>query len=119
MTQASEGRLNVERSAVNAPGSADHAAVVRAVAAFAIYEVSFYLAYRYGMTFSPATASPFWFPDRLLCAAATPGRWWWAFSWRAPDPIDVVGPRASLFPDTARFGQGCRTAGHAVSSPIR
>ena len=81
MTQASEGRLSVGRSAVHAPGSADHVAIVRAVAAFVIYEVSFYLAYRYGSSFSELVASPFWFPDSvLLCALLlTPTRWWWAF----------------------------------------
>ena len=72
---------NVERSAVNASAAVDHATVMRAVAAFVIYQLSFYLAYRYGMTFSHAIASPFWFPDSvLLCALLlTPTRWWWAF----------------------------------------
>jgi len=81
MTQASEGRLSVGRNAVHAPGSADHVAIVRAIAAFVIYEVSFYLAYRYGSSFSELVASPFWFPDSvLLCALLlTPTRWWWAF----------------------------------------
>ena len=55
--------------------------IVRAVAAFCLYEALFYVAYRYGMSFSHVTASPFWFPDSvLLCALLlTPARWWWTF----------------------------------------
>lgn len=47
--------------------------------ALVFFEVAFYLAYRYAMTFSHATASPFWFPDSvLLCAllVVRPTRWW-------------------------------------------
>ena len=46
--------------------------------AFCCFEAAYYFAYRYGMSFSQATASPFWFPDSvLLCAllCARP-RWW-------------------------------------------
>ena len=44
-----------------------------------VFGAAFYFAYRYGMSFSHATASPFWFPDSvLLCALlmVRPGRWW-------------------------------------------
>ena len=52
---------------------------VRAVAAFCGFVVAYYFAYRYGMSFSQAAASPFWFPDSiLLCALlmSPPRRWW-------------------------------------------
>src|SRR5262249_11386877 len=44
-----------------------------------LFGVAFYFAYRYGMSFSYETASPFWFPDSvLLCALllVRPRRWW-------------------------------------------
>ena len=52
--------------------------LVRNVLAFCCFEVAYYFAYRYGMSFSQATASPFWFPDSvLLCALlCTRARWW-------------------------------------------
>jgi PAS domain S-box-containing protein len=46
---------------------------------FCAFEAAFYLAYRYGMSFSQVTASPFWFPDSvLLCALllTRPRQWW-------------------------------------------
>ena len=52
---------------------------VRAVLGFLAFETAYYFAYRYGMSFSQASASPFWFPDSvLLCALlwSPPGRWW-------------------------------------------
>ncbi len=51
---------------------------VRSLFSFCCFEVAYYFAYRYGMSFSPATASPFWFPDSvLLCALLrAPPRWW-------------------------------------------
>jgi PAS domain S-box-containing protein len=52
---------------------------VRSILAFCLFEAAFYFAYQYGMSFSPATASPFWFPDSvLLCALllTRPKRWW-------------------------------------------
>ena len=54
-------------------------ASVRALLAFCLFEVTFYFAYRYGMSFSQAFASPFWFPDSvLLCALllSRPQHWW-------------------------------------------
>jgi two-component system, LuxR family, sensor kinase FixL len=52
---------------------------VRAAAGFCGFVVAYYFAYRYGMSFSQAAASPFWFPDSiLLCALliSPPRRWW-------------------------------------------
>src|SRR5579862_6071263 len=48
---------------------------------FFIFEVAFYVAYHYGMSFSQACASPFWFPDTvLLCALLlTRPRDWWIY----------------------------------------
>src|SRR6185369_4759799 len=51
----------------------------RAVVGFCLFELAFYFAYRYGMAFSQACASPFWFPvSILLCALLLnpPKRWW-------------------------------------------
>ena len=52
--------------------------VAHSLVAFCCFEAAYYLAYRYGMSFSQATASPFWFPDSvLLCALLrTRPRWW-------------------------------------------
>jgi signal transduction histidine kinase/integral membrane sensor domain MASE1 len=53
-------------------------ALVRAIVAFCVFEIAFYFAYRHGMAFSQAVASPFWFPDSvLLCALllSRPGAW--------------------------------------------
>src|SRR5262245_59871764 len=52
---------------------------LRKLLAFCVFETAFYVAYRYGMSFSQACASPFWFPDSvLLCALllSRPGSWW-------------------------------------------
>src|SRR5215813_2487249 len=61
---------------------------VRNTLALCAFEAAFYFAYRYGMSFSLVTASPFWFPDSvLLCALlVSPPRWWWVFV-LAPLPI--------------------------------
>ena len=40
-------------------------ALLRNAVAFCCFEVAYYFAYRYGMSFSQATASPFWFPDSV------------------------------------------------------
>lgn len=51
----------------------------RRITAFCFFQVSFLLAYKYGMDFGNNTASPFWFPDSvLLCALllAKPRVWW-------------------------------------------
>src|SRR5262245_57380955 len=59
--------------------------------ALVLFEVAFYLAYRYAMTFSHASASPFWFPDSvLLCALLVVRRSrWWLFV-LAPLPIRLL-----------------------------
>jgi PAS domain S-box-containing protein len=46
--------------------------------AFGSFLVAFYIAYRYAMTFSHATPSPFWFPISVLLSALllTRPRWW-------------------------------------------
>ncbi len=52
---------------------------VRDAAGLLVFEVAFYFAYRSGMAFSQAAASPFWFPDSiLLCAllVSRPQLWW-------------------------------------------
>ena len=61
---------------------------VRYVLALCLFETAFYFAYRYGMAFSDAAPSPFWFPDSvLLCALLlVPPRWWWLVL-LAPLPI--------------------------------
>jgi signal transduction histidine kinase len=62
----------------------------REVLLFGIFEAAFYFAYRYGMSFSETSASPFWFPDTvLLCALllSPPGRWWLFIL--APIPIRI------------------------------
>jgi PAS domain S-box-containing protein len=52
---------------------------IRTVLGIPLYAVAYYFAYRSGMSFSQAAASPFWFPDSvLLCALlmTRPGLWW-------------------------------------------
>ena len=39
---------------------------LRAVLAFSLFGAAYYVAYRYAMAFSQASASPFWFPDSVL-----------------------------------------------------
>jgi PAS domain S-box-containing protein len=46
---------------------------------FVLFEVSFLLAYRFGMSFAQDLAAPFWFPDSVLLAAllvSPPNTWW-------------------------------------------
>src|SRR5262245_22810795 len=46
---------------------------------FLLFAITYHFAYRYGNSFSQATASPFWFPDSvLLCALlySQPRNWW-------------------------------------------
>jgi two-component system, LuxR family, sensor kinase FixL len=52
---------------------------LRGLLEFGLFVTAFYFAYLYGMSFSHACASPFWFPDSvLLCALLLnrPQRWW-------------------------------------------
>lgn len=86
-----------QRALGNAPTfSINPKRVWSSVLAFAFFEATFYLGYRYAMSFSQAVASPFWFPDSiLLCALllTNPGSW----------PIFVLGVLPiRLFSDVAR-----------------
>jgi two-component system sensor kinase FixL len=68
-----------ERALLRGAKSFVHSQHLRNIAWFCAYVAAFYLAYRYGMSFSQASASPFWFPDSvLLCALliSRPRRWW-------------------------------------------
>ncbi|HVI24011.1 MAG TPA: ATP-binding protein [Myxococcales bacterium] len=94
MSQALEGATQNEplgADAANAPREHDRAYPARdrdllagrgpywSVLSFCAFETAFYFAYRYGMSFSLASASPFWFPDSvLLCALLLirPASWW-------------------------------------------
>jgi PAS domain S-box-containing protein len=71
----------------------------RSVLWFCLFGVAFYFAYHYGMSFSPACASPFWFPDTvLLCALLmSRPRNWWIFV-LAPLPIRLFSPLAREVP---------------------
>lgn len=76
--------------------SIDPARLWSGVLAFAVFEATFYLAYRYAMSFSQAVASPFWFPDSILLGALllTRPRYW---------PIFLLGALPiRLFSDVAR-----------------
>ncbi len=55
--------------------------IARDLAGLILYAASYGVAYRFGMSFSQAAASPFWFPDSvLLCALLlTPVRSWWMY----------------------------------------
>lgn len=99
LTQTSDGETGVDAVASRGKPAFDRVTVGRAIAAFVIYEIAFWLAYRYGMTFSHATASPFWFPDSVLLAALlfSPRRWWWAFLLGAL-PLRLFLPEASAIP---------------------
>lgn len=96
MTQGTDGRLVAAPQEGSASGQVGGLPIARLVVMFIVYETCFYVAYRYGMSFSHATASPFWFPDSvLLCALLlAPTRWWWALL-LGPLPIRL------LFPGTA------------------
>jgi two-component system, LuxR family, sensor kinase FixL len=64
-----------------------------------LFELAFYFAYRYGMSFSQECAAPFWFPDSvLLCALllSKPKRWWLFVL--APLPIRLFFGFASNLP---------------------
>lgn len=49
--------------------------------AFAGFEVAYYFAFKYGISFGPASSSPFWFPDAVLLCALLKSRrdLWWLF----------------------------------------
>jgi PAS domain S-box-containing protein len=56
-------------------------ALSRRVSGFCAFEAAYFFGFFYGMSFSGACASPFWFPDAvLLCALLlTKPRNWWVF----------------------------------------
>ena len=72
---------------------------LRDIIGVSAYVVAFYFGYRYGMSFSQAAASPFWFPDSiLLCALLmSPPRRWWFFV-LAPLPIRLFSEVAHGIP---------------------
>jgi len=72
---------------------------MRDAAWFGAYILAFYFAYRFGMSFSHASASPFWFPDSvLLCALLkSKPRWWWLVV-LAPLPLRLFSPVAHDLP---------------------
>ena len=64
---------------LDVPSVTRHRRWIRNLLSFTLLLAAFYVAYRYGMAFSQAVPSPFWFPDSvLLCALLlVPVRWWW------------------------------------------
>jgi PAS domain S-box-containing protein len=97
---------------------------------FCLFLVAYYFAYRYGMTFSQSSASPFWFPDSvLLCALLwSPPRIWWLFILAAL-PIRLFVPESANVPSwfllvtsASDFAKGLLTASllrHFNKNPIR
>lgn len=71
----------------------------RQIALLCLYEAVYYFAYRFGMSFSQASAAPFWFPDAvLLCALLmSPPRLWWLLV-LAPLPIRLFSSVAEHIP---------------------
>ena len=64
---------------------------LRNILAFCLFEASFYLAYRYGMAFTHAAPSPFWFPDSVLLVALLLSRpRWWGLLLLATLPIRLT-----------------------------
>ncbi len=61
------------------------------LARLATFELAFYLAYSYGMTFPQDFPAPFWFPNSVLLAALllAPRRSWWLYL-VAPLPVRLV-----------------------------
>ena len=53
-----------------------------------VFEVAYYLAYHYSMSFYAATSAPLWLPDAILLSALLllPRRKWWLFL-LAPIPV--------------------------------
>ena len=52
---------------------------IKPVFYFLLFETAFYFAYQCARSFSPSSASPFWFPDSVLLSALLvthPRRWW-------------------------------------------
>jgi signal transduction histidine kinase len=103
---------------------------VRKVFAFCVFGTAFYFAYRYGMSFSQASASPFWFPDSvLLCALLlSRPRYWGVFALGAL-PIRLFSEVARDIPlwfllatfaiDSARAVLTAAVLRRVIKSPIR
>ena len=73
--------------------------LVRHFLAFCCFEAAYYFAYRYGMSFSQATASPFWFPDSvLLCALLRVRPRWWLLLVAGTIPIRFFSDVAAALP---------------------
>jgi hypothetical protein len=72
------GSRGAPRVSVGSLALQGRGALVQGVLAFCLFEAAFYFAYRYGMSFNQAVASPFWFPDSvLLCALLLTRRGLW------------------------------------------
>ena len=63
-----------------------------------IFELAYFVAYRYAMEMSPRTGSPFWLPDSVLLSALllSPPRNWWIFL-VAPLPLRFLVPTRPLW----------------------
>jgi two-component system sensor kinase FixL len=89
--------------------------LVRHVLAFCCFEAAYYFAYRYGMSFSQATASPFWFPDSvLLCALLSTRPRWWLLLLAATIPIRFFSEAAAEVP----FGMLVSTAANDYAKAV-
>jgi len=107
----------------------DHYPLLRKLLALGIFEIAFYIAYRYGMSFGQATASPFWFPDSvLLCTllVIAPRSWWLFLLATLPVRLAVEVPPAPLWFLLGMFAIDCTKAVLAatllkrfLSDPIR
>src|SRR5262245_44481263 len=54
---------------------------VETILGFLAFEIAYYFAFAIGISFRPAPASPFWFPDAVLLCALLKSRreLWWLF----------------------------------------
>jgi PAS domain S-box-containing protein len=79
--------------------------LARSLLAFCCFEAAYYFAYRYGMSFTQATASPFWFPDSvLLCALLRVRPRWWPLLLAGTVPIRFFSEVAVDVPLGMLFG---------------
>jgi signal transduction histidine kinase len=90
-----------------------------------LFELAFYLAYAYGMTFPQSTPAPFWFPNSVLLTALllTPRRAWWLYL-LAPLPIRLllfVPPGVSHWPLIACYSTDSLSTllAAALLAPVR
>ncbi len=89
---------------------------VRACAAvgLCLFAAAFYVAYKYGMSFSQSLSPPFWYPDAVLLTTLllTPRRYWWLLL-LATLPIRLlvsVSPDAPTWLLLAAFTNDCLSA---------